>query len=110
MHKKILIITDNLPEQINGVVTTFKNIEAPALLDGYSIVSLLPGSSYMLIAQATLKLSLPGRGVLARRLKRYLRIIYTSPQRVLLVCSLDFILTSGITVTILAIILNFLNS
>ena len=72
--------------------------------------TLLPGSSYMLIAQATLKLSLPGRGVLARRLKRYLRIIYTSPQRVLLVCSLDFILTSSITVTILAIILNFLNS
>ena len=43
MHKKILIITDNLPEQINGVVTTFKNIEAPALLDGYSIVYLTPG-------------------------------------------------------------------
>jgi hypothetical protein len=25
MHKKILIVTDNLPDQINGVVTTFKN-------------------------------------------------------------------------------------
>jgi glycosyltransferase involved in cell wall biosynthesis len=44
MHKKtILVITDNLPEQINGVVTTFKNIEAPALLDGYRIVYLTPG-------------------------------------------------------------------
>jgi glycosyltransferase involved in cell wall biosynthesis len=43
MHKKILIVTDNLPEQINGVVTTFKNIETPALLDGYHIVYLDPG-------------------------------------------------------------------
>jgi glycosyltransferase involved in cell wall biosynthesis len=42
MHKKILVITDNLPEQINGVVTTFKNLEAPAILDGYSIVYLDP--------------------------------------------------------------------
>jgi len=42
MHKKILIITDNLPEQINGVVTTFKNIETHAILDGYSILYLDP--------------------------------------------------------------------
>jgi glycosyltransferase involved in cell wall biosynthesis len=35
--KKILIITDNLPDQINGVVTTYKNIEAMALLDGYTV-------------------------------------------------------------------------
>ena len=37
MTKKILIITDNLPDQINGVVTTYKNIEACALLDDYTI-------------------------------------------------------------------------
>jgi glycosyltransferase involved in cell wall biosynthesis len=37
MTKKILIITDNLPDQINGVVTTYKNIEACAVLDGYRI-------------------------------------------------------------------------
>jgi glycosyltransferase involved in cell wall biosynthesis len=37
MTKKILIITDNLPDQINGVVTTYKNIEACAILDGYTI-------------------------------------------------------------------------
>ena len=42
MSKKILIITDNVPDQINGVVTTFKNIETYALLDGYSIVYLTP--------------------------------------------------------------------
>lgn len=40
---KILIITDNLPEQINGVVTTYKNIEACAVLDGYSVVYITPG-------------------------------------------------------------------
>ena len=42
MTKTILIVTDNLPEQINGVVTTYKNIEAMALLDGYCVVYLDP--------------------------------------------------------------------
>ena len=43
MSKTILIITDNLPDQINGVVTTYTNIEACAVLDGYSVVYLDPG-------------------------------------------------------------------
>ena len=43
MSKTILIITDNLPEQINGVVTTYTNIEACAVLDGYKFVVLHPG-------------------------------------------------------------------
>ena len=43
MTKKILIVTDNLPDQINGVVTTYKNIEACALLDGYTFDYLHPG-------------------------------------------------------------------
>jgi glycosyltransferase involved in cell wall biosynthesis len=42
MQKTILIITDNLPDQINGVVTTYKNIEACAVLDGYSVVYITP--------------------------------------------------------------------
>ena len=42
--KTILIITDNLPEQINGVVTTYKNIEACAVLDNYNVVYLDPRS------------------------------------------------------------------
>jgi glycosyltransferase involved in cell wall biosynthesis len=42
MTKTILIITDNLPEQINGVVTTYKNIQARAILDGYNVVLLTP--------------------------------------------------------------------
>ena len=43
MTKKILIITDNLPDQINGVVTTYKNIETCALRDGYTIDFIHPG-------------------------------------------------------------------
>jgi glycosyltransferase involved in cell wall biosynthesis len=39
----ILIVTDNLPEQINGVVTTYKNISAHAILDNYRVVYLDPG-------------------------------------------------------------------
>jgi glycosyltransferase involved in cell wall biosynthesis len=41
--KTILIITDNLKDQINGVVTTYKNIEACAILDGYRVVYITPG-------------------------------------------------------------------
>jgi hypothetical protein len=41
--KTILIITDNLRDQINGVVTTYKNIEAHAILAGYNVVVLDPG-------------------------------------------------------------------
>lgn len=43
MSKRILIITDNLPEQINGVVTTYKNIEPYAIRDGYTIDYIHPG-------------------------------------------------------------------
>ena len=43
MTKTILIVTDNLPDQINGVVTTYKNIEAHAIRDGYHVVVLHPG-------------------------------------------------------------------
>jgi glycosyltransferase involved in cell wall biosynthesis len=43
MSKTILIITDNLNDQINGVVTTYKNIETHAVLDGYNFVYLNPG-------------------------------------------------------------------
>jgi len=43
MTKTILIITDNLKDQINGVVTTYKNIEVCAVRDGYNVVVLDPG-------------------------------------------------------------------
>lgn len=42
MQKTILIITDNLPDQINGVVTTYKNIEACAICDNHRIVYITP--------------------------------------------------------------------
>jgi glycosyltransferase involved in cell wall biosynthesis len=43
MSNTILVVTDNLRSQINGVVTTFKNIENYAVLDGYNIVYIDPG-------------------------------------------------------------------
>lgn len=43
MTQKILIITDNLPQQINGVVTTYKNIEPFAIRDGYTVDYIHPG-------------------------------------------------------------------
>lgn len=44
MRKKtVLIVTDNLQDQINGVVTTFTNLEACAVLDHYQFVYIDPG-------------------------------------------------------------------
>ena len=40
--KKILIVTDNLADQINGVVTTYKNIETFAIRDGFRFVYITP--------------------------------------------------------------------
>jgi len=37
------MISDNLPDQINGVNTTYKNIESLAILDGYTIHTIHPG-------------------------------------------------------------------
>ena len=42
MRKKILIVTDNLKDQINGVVATFNNIEICADSDGYDFVYIDP--------------------------------------------------------------------
>jgi len=42
MRKRILIITDNTPDQINGVVTTFSNIELLAKHDSYDMVYIDP--------------------------------------------------------------------
>jgi glycosyltransferase involved in cell wall biosynthesis len=43
MSKTILIVTDNLKDQVNGVVTTFKNLESHAVDAGYRVVYLDPG-------------------------------------------------------------------
>lgn len=42
MSKTILVVTDNVPGQINGVVTTFTNLATQADLAGYRIVYLDP--------------------------------------------------------------------
>jgi glycosyltransferase involved in cell wall biosynthesis len=42
MQKRILIITDNLQDQINGVVTTFENISKISSRDGYDLVYITP--------------------------------------------------------------------
>jgi len=61
MQRKILIITDNTTDQVNGVVTTFKNIETFAFLDGYSILYLDPGKflHFSCPGYPEVKLSLP---------------------------------------------------
>lgn len=43
MTKTILIVTDNTKDQVNGVVTTFKNLESHAVDAGYNVVYLDPG-------------------------------------------------------------------
>ena len=39
---KILIITDNMPDQINGVVTTYKNLAQQATQNGYYVSYITP--------------------------------------------------------------------
>jgi glycosyltransferase involved in cell wall biosynthesis len=61
MTQKILVITDNLLDQINGVVTTFSNIKIEAEKDGYEVVFITPANfRYMdCPGYADVKLSLP---------------------------------------------------
>jgi glycosyltransferase involved in cell wall biosynthesis len=42
MSKKILIVTDNLRDQVNGVAVTFNNLEKQASQDGYEMVFIDP--------------------------------------------------------------------
>lgn len=44
--KKILIITDNTPDQINGVVTTYRNISVQAEQAGYQVAYLTPSDFF----------------------------------------------------------------
>jgi glycosyltransferase involved in cell wall biosynthesis len=63
MTKKILIATDNLKEQINGVVTTFTNIEILARRAGYDLCYISPSDFKYIKAPKypEVKLSLPWR-------------------------------------------------
>jgi glycosyltransferase involved in cell wall biosynthesis len=57
----ILIVTDNLPTQINGVVTTFHNIERLALEQGYATCTITPENfrHYSAPGYPEVKLSIP---------------------------------------------------
>lgn len=59
--KTILIITDNTQDQVNGVATTFRNLERLASSDGFNIVYLNPDSFYSVSAPRypEVKLSFP---------------------------------------------------
>ncbi len=61
--KTILIITDNLRNQINGVVTTFTNLGRLAALDNYNLVYIDPSNFTHVSAPgySEVKLSLPFR-------------------------------------------------
>jgi hypothetical protein len=83
MSKTILVVTDNVQDQVNGVVTTFKNLEDQAgRCRRIVLFILIPGSSLILLALVILKLKSPGHTAFQRRLRRYSRIIFTSPQKV----------------------------
>jgi glycosyltransferase involved in cell wall biosynthesis len=60
-EKRILIITDNLPSQINGVVTTFQNLEKQAHKNGYRVVYIDPSrfSHWSAPGYSEVKLSWP---------------------------------------------------
>jgi len=59
--KKILVITDNLQDQINGVVTTYKNLAKTALCDNYLISYCDPSRFYYIDCPGykEVKLALP---------------------------------------------------
>lgn len=59
--KTILVITDNVPDQVNGVATTFKNLERLSKNDSFNIVYLNPNFFYSIDAPKypEVKLSLP---------------------------------------------------
>ena len=70
LRKRILIITDNIPGQINGVVTTFSNLEKMGDRDGFDFVYLDPGQFFHFRAPAypEVRLSIPWR--IGRRIQQ----------------------------------------
>ena len=60
----ILIITDNLPDQINGVVTTFTNLARIGEAEGFRVVFLTPNDFFYADCPGynEVKLSIPLKG------------------------------------------------
>jgi hypothetical protein len=107
MTKKILIVTDNLPDQINGVVTTYKNIEAMALLDGYTVDYIHPGRYRYIDCPKYNEVKLTFTKKVGKTIKEinpdYIHIATEGP-----ICLLENILQNAVLGTILLTILNFL--
>lgn len=60
-HTRILVATDNLRDQINGVAITFKHLDAMSKLDGFEMFFIDPSefSSFSLPFYKEIKLALP---------------------------------------------------
>lgn len=68
----ILIVSDNLRGQVNGVVTTFDNIEKQAMMDGYRVKYITPSDFFYFSAPRypEVKISIPlGVGKLIKSIK-----------------------------------------
>lgn len=80
---KILVVTDNLPDQVNGVVTTFRNLAAEAEKDGAEIIFLHPGMfrHFSCPGYPEVKLALPfGAGKVIEEINPdYLHIVTEGP-------------------------------
>lgn len=61
MQKRILIVTDNLLDQVNGVVTTFANVERQALKNNYKVSYIDPSMFFHFSAlrYPEVKISIP---------------------------------------------------
>ena len=59
--KRILIVTDNLLDQVNGVVTTFTNVEKQALKNNYKISYIDPSLffHFSALGYPEVKISIP---------------------------------------------------
>jgi glycosyltransferase involved in cell wall biosynthesis len=83
MTQKILVITDNLLDQINGVVTTFTNIKVQAENNGYNLEFITPENFRHIDCPgySEVKLSLPfGLGKLIREIQPdYIHIATEGP-------------------------------
>lgn len=61
MQKRILIVTDNLLDQVNGVVTTFANVERQALKNNYKVSYIDPSMffHFSALGYPEVKISIP---------------------------------------------------
>ena len=59
--KRILIVTDNLLDQVNGVVTTYMNIEKHAITNGYNVSYIVPDMffNFSALGYPEVKISIP---------------------------------------------------